>query len=95
MVKEEGDEGYGGEKTSTVNNKDVTTLFFPHVQIPVIFGIFLNSYYDVHFNVLGMVYATMGVLVTAIYQIVRICSILINSSVSLLPWLSLPPVLDH
>ena len=28
MVKEEGDEGYGGEKTSTVNNKDVTTLFF-------------------------------------------------------------------
>lgn len=71
-----------GKKTKTIN-KDVTTLCST-IQIPVIFGIFLNSYYDVHFNVLGMVYATVGVLVTAIYQIVRMCSILINSSVSLI-----------
>ncbi|KAL5516351.1 hypothetical protein EMCRGX_G001647 [Ephydatia muelleri] len=38
--------------------------------IPVIFGIFLNSCYDVHFNVLGTVYAVSGAMVTAVYQIV-------------------------
>lgn len=37
--------------------------------IPVILGIFLNSYYDVRFNVLGTVYAAVGVLVTSVYQI--------------------------
>lgn len=37
--------------------------------IPVMLGIFLNFYYDVHFNVLGTVYATVGVLVTSVYQI--------------------------
>ncbi len=41
------------------------------MQIPVIFGIFLNSYYDVKFNVLGTMYAAAGVLVTSVYQIVR------------------------
>ena len=80
-----------GKKARTGNN-DVTTLL-THIQIPVILGIFLNSYYDVHFNVLGMVYATMGVLVTAVYQIVRMCSIL--SSVSLIPRPSAAPVFDH
>ena len=39
-------------------------------QVPVMFGIFLNSYYDIHFNVLGTVYATSGAVITAIYQIV-------------------------
>ncbi|CAI8002419.1 Solute carrier family 35 member E3, partial [Geodia barretti] len=38
-------------------------------QIPVIFGIFLNSYYDVHFNFLGTLFAGLGVLVTSTYQI--------------------------
>ena len=41
-------------------------------QIPVIFGIFLNSYYDVHFNFLGTLFAGLGVLVTSTYQIVRV-----------------------
>ena len=39
-------------------------------QIPVVLGVFLNSCYDVHFNVLGTVFAILGVLVTSIYQIV-------------------------
>ena len=38
----------------------------------MIFGIFLNSYYDVHFNFLGTLFACLGVLVTSMYQIVRI-----------------------
>lgn len=37
--------------------------------IPVIFGIFLNSYYDVYFNIIGTIYATVGAMVTGIYQI--------------------------
>lgn len=40
------------------------------LQVPVVLGVFLNSYYDVHFNVLGSVFAALGVLVTSIYQIV-------------------------
>lgn len=39
-------------------------------QIPIIIGVFLNSYYDVKFNILGIVYATVGVLVTSMYQVV-------------------------
>ena len=56
-------------------------LFYSCVQIPVILGIFLNSYYDVRFNVLGMVFAATGVLVTAIYQIVSM--FMVVSSLSL------------
>ncbi|XP_066490622.1 solute carrier family 35 member E3 [Tiliqua scincoides] len=37
--------------------------------IPIILGVFLNSYYDVKFNFLGMVYASLGVLVTSVYQV--------------------------
>ncbi|XP_002736507.1 solute carrier family 35 member E3-like [Saccoglossus kowalevskii] len=37
--------------------------------IPITIGVFLNSYYDVKFNVLGTVYATLGVLVTSLYQV--------------------------
>ena len=40
------------------------------LQIPVLLGVFLNSYYDVHFNILGAVYALVGVLTTSVYQIV-------------------------
>ena len=39
-------------------------------QIPVVLGVFFNSYYDVRFNVLGTVYAGVGVCITALYQIV-------------------------
>lgn len=31
----------------------------------------LNSYYDVRFNLLGTLFAALGVLVTSLYQVVR------------------------
>ena len=40
----------------------------------MILGVFLNSYYDVHFNVLGTIFAILGVLVTSLYQIVSCLS---------------------
>jgi len=40
--------------------------------VPITLGVFLNSYYDVKFNVLGTVFATLGVLVTSLYQVVGI-----------------------
>lgn len=39
--------------------------------IPIIVGIIINFYYDIQFNVIGTVYATLGVLMTSLYQIVR------------------------
>jgi len=38
--------------------------------IPIILGVFLNSYYDVKFNWLGTIYASVGVIVTSVYQVV-------------------------
>ncbi|CAH3141647.1 unnamed protein product [Porites lobata] len=37
--------------------------------IPIIVGVFLNSYYDVKFNWVGTVYASLGVIVTSVYQV--------------------------
>nr|XP_033808027.1 solute carrier family 35 member E3-like [Geotrypetes seraphini] len=37
--------------------------------IPITLGVVLNSYYDVKFNVLGTVFAALGVVVTALYQV--------------------------
>ncbi|XP_015239417.1 PREDICTED: solute carrier family 35 member E3 isoform X2 [Cyprinodon variegatus] len=37
--------------------------------VPITLGVILNSYYDVRFNLLGMVFATLGVLVTSLYQV--------------------------
>ncbi|XP_065828817.1 solute carrier family 35 member E3-like [Oscarella lobularis] len=37
--------------------------------IPIFIGAFLNSYYDVMFNMRGTIYAGIGVLVTSLYQI--------------------------
>ncbi|KAM9311687.1 solute carrier family 35 member E3 [Gastrophryne carolinensis] len=37
--------------------------------VPITLGVFLNSYYDVKFNALGMVFATLGVIVTSLYQV--------------------------
>ncbi|XP_077982044.1 solute carrier family 35 member E3-like isoform X2 [Glandiceps talaboti] len=37
--------------------------------IPITMGVILNSYYDVRFNVLGTVFAVVGVLVTSLYQV--------------------------
>uniref|UniRef100_UPI00358FB6E4 solute carrier family 35 member E3-like isoform X3 n=1 Tax=Myxine glutinosa TaxID=7769 RepID=UPI00358FB6E4 len=38
-------------------------------KIPIILGVFLNSFYDVKFNGLGIVYASLGVVVTSFYQV--------------------------
>lgn len=37
--------------------------------IPIIVGVFLNSYYDVKFNWVGTFYASLGVIVTSVYQV--------------------------
>ncbi|XP_065178547.1 solute carrier family 35 member E3-like [Sycon ciliatum] len=37
--------------------------------IPITLGVVCNSYYDVRFNVWGTAYATIGVLVTSVYQV--------------------------
>ncbi|XP_022103996.1 solute carrier family 35 member E3-like isoform X2 [Acanthaster planci] len=37
--------------------------------IPITLGVITNSYYDVKFNVLGTIYAVVGVLVTSLYQV--------------------------
>ncbi|XP_039625721.1 solute carrier family 35 member E3 [Polypterus senegalus] len=37
--------------------------------IPISVGVVLNSYYDVKFNFLGMLFAVLGVLVTSLYQV--------------------------
>ena len=39
-------------------------------QIPIAVGVFLNSYYDVKFNIIGIVFASIGVFVTSLYQVV-------------------------
>lgn len=44
---------------------------FDCLQVPITLGVILNSYYDVRFNLLGTVFATLGVLVTSLYQVVR------------------------
>ena len=40
------------------------------LQIPIVIGVFLNSYYDLKFNLLGIAFASIGVLVTSMYQVV-------------------------
>jgi len=37
--------------------------------IPITFGVFLNSYYDVKFNWIGVMIAGVGVIVTSLYQV--------------------------
>lgn len=39
--------------------------------IPITIGVIVNFYYDIRFNVIGTIYATLGVLVTSLYQVVR------------------------
>lgn len=38
--------------------------------VPIVMGVIINFYYDLQFNVAGTVYATLGVLVTSLYQVV-------------------------
>ncbi|XP_043602204.1 solute carrier family 35 member E3-like isoform X1 [Bombus pyrosoma] len=37
--------------------------------IPIILGVVINFCYDIKFNIIGTVYATMGVFVTSLYQV--------------------------
>lgn len=37
--------------------------------IPITLGVVINFYYDIQFNILGTVYAILGVLVTSLYQV--------------------------
>ncbi|KAL4226729.1 hypothetical protein ACF0H5_014709 [Mactra antiquata] len=37
--------------------------------IPIALGVFLNSYYDVKFSVYGIIFASIGVIVTSLYQV--------------------------
>jgi solute carrier family 35 protein E3 len=37
--------------------------------VPICVGVFLNSYFDIKFNMTGIIYASCGVIVTALYQV--------------------------
>ncbi|KAG7213985.1 hypothetical protein KM043_001359 [Ampulex compressa] len=37
--------------------------------IPITLGVIINFYYDIRFNVVGTAYATIGVIVTSLYQV--------------------------
>jgi len=39
-------------------------------QVPICLGVFLNSYFDLKFNIVGIIFASAGVIVTALYQVV-------------------------
>ena len=39
--------------------------------MPITVGVALNSLYDLSFNALGMIFASLGVVVTSLYQVVR------------------------
>jgi len=39
--------------------------------IPITLGVMINFYYDIQFNIIGTIYAILGVLVTSLYQVVR------------------------
>jgi len=55
--------------------------------IPITLGVIINFYYDIQFNVIGTIYATLGVLVTSLYQVVRVAPLisyfLINTEVGI------------
>lgn len=40
--------------------------------IPITLGVIINFYYDIQFNITGTVYATLGVFVTSLYQVVSV-----------------------
>ncbi|XP_064605433.1 solute carrier family 35 member E3-like [Liolophura sinensis] len=37
--------------------------------IPITLGVLMNSYYDIKFNVIGIIFAVSGVMVTSLYQV--------------------------
>ena len=49
---------------------DQSPAYFVYLQIPITVGVYLNSYYDIKFNLVGIIFATIGVIVTSLYQVV-------------------------
>ncbi|XP_065662041.1 solute carrier family 35 member E3 isoform X2 [Hydra vulgaris] len=49
--------------------KKTYTLKILLTLIPITFGVFLNSYYDVKFNLFGALIAGFGVIITSLYQV--------------------------
>ena len=47
-------------------------LMFIALQVPILCGVFLACYKDIKFNLIGIVYASTGVCVASIYQVVCI-----------------------
>ncbi|XP_032683337.1 solute carrier family 35 member E3-like [Odontomachus brunneus] len=37
--------------------------------LPITLGVIINFYYDIQFNIIGTIYATLGVFVTSLYQV--------------------------
>lgn len=37
--------------------------------VPITVGVYLNSYYDIKFNFIGIIFASIGVVVTSLYQV--------------------------
>ena len=76
--KNKGGGGGGGSPGPSPGSatEEISVLFLTYLacilQIPIIVGVFLNSYYDVKFNWVGTVYASLGVIVTSVYQVVSI-----------------------
>uniref|UniRef100_A0A8B9H1C2 Sugar phosphate transporter domain-containing protein n=3 Tax=Astyanax mexicanus TaxID=7994 RepID=A0A8B9H1C2_ASTMX len=53
----------------TVYYRKTFSLKIKLTLVPITLGVILNSYYDVKFNFLGIVFATLGVFVTSLYQV--------------------------
>ncbi|GAB1609722.1 solute carrier family 35 member E3-like isoform X3 [Argonauta hians] len=45
------------------------SCYIKSTLIPITIGVFLNSYYDIKYNHLGVIFATVGILVTSLYQV--------------------------
>lgn len=44
-------------------------IFVKLTLIPITLGVIINFYYDIQFNIVGTIYATLGVLITSLYQV--------------------------
>ncbi|KAG7278583.1 hypothetical protein CRUP_013325, partial [Coryphaenoides rupestris] len=51
--------------------------------VPITLGVVLNSMYDISFNAVGMTFATLGVMVTSLYQVAPMSSVFLGAVV---PW---------
>ncbi len=59
-------------------------VLFWCAQVPITLGVLLNSFYDLKFSLSGSVYATVGFLVTSLYQVVCMLETHICSTVTVM-----------